>query len=70
MVTPKLVSEFTPKKVDKARDEEDPGQPILHAVNPLGNLWTGLTEQGLVDDSQGLIPVPDILDTLGQQLFA
>ena len=73
MVPPKLdsfVSEFAPKKVDKAIDvalSKIQGS-LLYAVNPLANLWTGLIEQGLADEPQALIPVPDVLDIIQRSI--
>ena len=73
MVPPKLdqfVSDFAPKKVDKARDaalSKIQGS-LLYAVNPLTNMWAGLIEQGLVDDPEALIPVPDVLDIIQRSI--
>ena len=73
MVPPKLdqfVSDFAPKKVDKARDaalSRIQGS-LLYAVNPLTNMWAGLIEQGLVEDPEGLIPIPDVLDIIQRSI--
>ena len=73
MVPPRLdqfVSDFAPKKVDKARDaalSKIQGS-LLYAVNPLTNMWAGLIEQGLVDDPEALIPVPDVLDIIQRSI--
>lgn len=73
MVPPKLdqfVSEFAPKKVDKARDaalSKIQGS-LLYAVNPLTNMWAGLIEQGMAEDPEALIPVPDVLDIIQRSI--
>ena len=73
MVPPKLdqfVSDFAPKKVDKARDaalSKIQGS-MLYAVNPLANLWAALIDQGLADDPEALIPVADVLDPLQRSI--
>ena len=73
MAPPKLdqfVSDFAPKKVDKARDaslSKIQGS-LLYAVNPLTNLWAGLIEQGLADDPEALVPVPEVLDVIQRSI--
>lgn len=73
MVPPKLdqfVSDFAPKKVDKARDaslSKIQGS-LLYAVNPLANLWANLIEQDLTEDPQAVIPVSDVLDIIQRTL--
>ena len=66
MIPPKLdqfVSDFAPKKVDKARQGS-----LLYAANPLTNLWAELTEQGMADDPEELVPVPEVLDIIQRSL--
>ena len=73
MAPPKLdqfVSDFAPKKVDKARDaalSKIQGS-LLYAVNPLTSMWAGLIEQGLVEEPEALIPVPDVLDVIQRSI--
>ena len=73
MTPPKLdqfVSDFAPKKVDKAKDaalSRIQGS-LLYAANPLTNLWAELTEQGMADDPEALIPVPEVLDIIQRSL--
>ena len=69
MAPPKLdqfVLDVAPKKVDKMRDaalSKIQGS-LLYAVNPLTNLWAGLIKQGLAEDPEALIPVPEVLDII------
>ena len=73
MTSPKLdqfVSDFAPKKVDKARDvalSRMQGS-LLYAANPLTNLWAELMEQGMADDPEALVPVPEVLDIIQRSL--
>ena len=73
MIPPKLdpfVSDFAPKKVDKARDAglaRIQGS-LLYAANPLANLWSGIADQGLDDDPQAVIPVGEVLDVIQRSL--
>ena len=77
MTPPKLdqfVSDFVPKKVDKARDaalSKIQGS-LLYAVNPLTNLWAGLIEQGIADDPEALFPAlvtaPELLDVIQRSI--
>ena len=73
MNPPKLdqfITEFSPKKVDKARDASltKIQGALLYAVNPLANLWANLIEQDLDSDPKALIPVPDVLDVIQRSL--
>ena len=70
---PKLdqfITDFAPKKVDKARDAAlariQGG--LLYAANPLAYLWANLMEQGLEGDSEAVIPVSEVLDILQRTL--
>ena len=61
MNPPKLdqfITEFSPKKVDKARDASltKIQGALLYAVNPLANLWANLIEQDLDSDPKALYP--------------
>jgi hypothetical protein len=73
MTQPKLdqfVSDFAPKKVDKARDaamSRIQGS-LLYAVNPLTNLWAELIKQGMADDPEALILVPEVLDIIQRSI--
>ena len=73
MIPPKLdqfISDFAPKKVDKARDAaltKIQGS-LLDAVNPLANLWSNLIEQRLDGDHQAVIPVVEVLDVIQRTL--
>ena len=65
-----FVSDFAPKKVDKARDvalSRIQGS-LLYAANPLTNLWAELMEQGMADDPEALVPVPEVLDIIQRSL--
>ena len=73
MVPPKLdqfITDFAPRKVDKARDAaltKIQGN-LLYAANPLANLWANLIQQGLDGDQQVVIPVSDVLDVVQRSL--
>ena len=73
MAPPKLdafIMDFAPKKVDKARDAvlaRIQGS-LLYAANPLANLWANLVEQRLDSDSQAVVPVGEVLDTIQRSL--
>ena len=73
MVPPKLdqfITDFAPKKVDKARDAaltKIQGS-LLYAANPLTNLWSNLIQQELVGDQQAVIPVGVVLDSIQRTL--
>lgn len=73
MVPPKLdqfITDFAPRKVDKARDAaltKIQGN-LLYAANPLANLWANLIQQGLDGDQQAVIPVSDVLDVVQRSL--
>ena len=73
MAPPRLdqfITDFAPKKVDKARDAAlariQGG--LLYAANPLAYLWANLMEQGLEGDSEAVIPVSEVLDVLQRTL--
>ena len=71
MIPPKLdqmITDFAPKKVDRARDAAlTKIQGLLYAVNPLANLWSHLIAQSL-DDQQVVIPVTEVLDVVQRTL--
>ena len=52
-----FVSEFTGKKLDKARDAHLARiqAAVLYTANPLTNLWTELIEQNLTKDPEAAI---------------
>lgn len=73
MAPPKLdqfITDFAPKKVDKARDTALTRiqSGLLYAANPLAYLWANLVEQGLEGDSEAVIPVSEVLDVLQRSL--
>lgn len=64
---PKLdsfVSDFAGKKMDKTSDSQLPKiqGAMLYIASPLTNLWSELIEQGLANNLEVAIQVPDILD--------
>ena len=73
MVPPKLdqfITDFAPRKVDKARNAaltKIQGN-LLYAANPLANLWANLIQQGLDGDQQAVIPVSDVHDVVQRSL--
>ena len=73
MVSPKLdqfITDFAPKKVDKARDAALTRilGSLLYAANALANLWANLIDQGLDGDQQAMIPITEVLDVLQRSL--
>ena len=69
MIPPKLdqfITDFALKSINRARDTSllHIQGSLLHAVNPLVNVWADLIEQKLDGDPDALIPVSDVLDMI------